>query len=213
MEKDNLIGLVFATLMEAAPFVNGLSLSLIEEKPFSIYSNEKILLVISGIGKANAAIATSYLTWKYDSRCMFNIGASGATRNNRNVGDIFHIDSVIEYDRPRISDGKMRIKKPDLLEGFDTTSLATQDHAILSSTERETISEFADLVDMEGASFIHACRLFMVKCYLFKIVSDTPEHNTGLEIMENIKLIGDSLYEFFQENILNNKEMQIFLNI
>lgn len=211
MQKDNIIGLVQATQLEADPFIKGLSLSQIEENPFNIFSNNNIFLIISGIGKSNSAIATSYIIWKYKIKNMFNIGAAGATKNNMKVGDIYHIDSVIEYDRPRISDGGIRIKRADILKGFNTTSLATQDRPIITTHERDTISKYADLVDMEGASFIQACRLFITKCYLFKFVSDTPQHINGIEIVENIKLVRDSMFNFFDEFVLNSMDIQKLL--
>ena len=99
MGKDN-IGIVIATKLEAEPFIKGLSLNILEEDPFSIYSNDNIFLIISRIGKSYAAIATSYLIWKYESDCMINIGAAGSTKRDKNIGDIFHINNVIEYDRP-----------------------------------------------------------------------------------------------------------------
>ena len=60
MQKKPVICLVMATLLEAKPFVKGLSLKRISSKPFPVYSGGNITAVISGIGKANAAMATAY---------------------------------------------------------------------------------------------------------------------------------------------------------
>lgn len=193
-----------ATDLEAKPFLKGLSLHKAEKNPFPIFINNDFLLIISGIGKSNAAIATSYSILKYKTDYMFNIGAAGSTKMDIGIGEIFHIDRVIEYDRPRLKDKSQRLIKPDILKGFKTTSLSTQDRPIIDLSEREKVSKFANLVDMEGASVIQACRIFNVICYLFKIISDTPQHNNSIDIASNIKMVRDGMFNFFIEKIQNN---------
>ena len=208
MTRKNKIGFVFATDTEAAPFIKGFSLNLNEERPFKIYDNDNHVLIISGIGKANSAIAASYTIWKYSPACVFNIGSAGAVKNNIKLGDIFHINKIVELDRPRVSDGKIRIITPKkILQGFSTAALATQDRVIISPEDRAEVSKYADIVDMEGASVMQACRLWHVDCYLFKFVSDTPEHKNTGEIRANIREINESMYEFFVNNVLNNEEV------
>jgi adenosylhomocysteine nucleosidase len=203
--KDN-IGLVFATKIESKAFVKGFSLKSIEKTPFNILSDNKIFLIISGIGKANAAMAASYLINTYNTKIIFNIGAAGATTDAYKVGDIFHINKVVEYDRPRLLKKGVRILKPDLLAGFNFASLATQDRPVIDPGHREEVSKHADLVDMEGASVIQACRLFNAECYLFKVVTDTPEHHE-IEIVKNIYATAEKMFEFFNLNIFNNKNI------
>ena len=200
------MGLVFASKMESKPFIKGLKLSKIEKKPFDIYNKDRIYLINSGIGKANAAIATSYLIWKYNIPCIFNIGAAGATTIENRLGDIFHINKVIEYDRPRIIKKGIRIIKPDVLKGRKTASLSTQDKAVIQPDDRQEMSKHADLVDMEGASVIQACKLWNVKCYLFKFVTDTPEHKE-IEIIKNIDTSAKKMFDYFSSNIM--RSMQI----
>ena len=196
-------GIVMATLSEAKPFITGLSLKQIDTNPFKVFSNDKISLIVSGIGKSNAAVAASYLVWKYRIDHLYNIGAAGSTKREKKIGDIFHIDNVIEYDRPLLANRGERFIKPDLLKGFPIASLATQDRAVIDEQDRERVSIYADLVDMEGASIIQACRLFNVKCYLFKIVSDTPDLKDEYDIVKNIKIIREKMFYYFTENILH----------
>ena len=196
MTKQHRPGLIFATKFEAAPFIHGLSLVEIENNPFKIYHNNNIYLIISGIGKSNAAIAVTYLIMKYKIMSIFNIGAAGSTVNEIKVSDIFHISSIVEWDRPRLSDKGIRIKKPDMLDGFSTAVLCTRDRPVVMRSERDEVSVYAELLDMEGAAVLHACRLFDAKCYLFKIVTDTPEHENSGIIMKNIKKTAQAMYEF-----------------
>ncbi|MCP4129832.1 MAG: 5'-methylthioadenosine/S-adenosylhomocysteine nucleosidase [bacterium] len=203
-------GILMATYLEAAPFVSGLSLTRIEEKPFPVYEGSGEYLILSGIGKANAAMAASYLIYKHNTRVVVNIGAAGSTGSAAyEVGDILHINRVVEYDRPQLIRKGERVLVPDLINDFINqpdscspgASLATQDIPVLNEAFRKEVSKSAELVDMEGASFVQACRLFSAKAYLFKIVTDTPGHDKDADIIENIKLTRDKLYRFYAENV------------
>lgn len=197
MEKDTVTAIVMATMLEAKPFVLGMSLKQIQKKPFPLFQNDNILLIISGIGKANAAMATAYSCYKFNPACICNLGAAGATDFSHPLGEIFHINKIIEYDRPELTTERPCIHKPDILNGFQTAKLSTSDMAVLDPDERREISINADLIDMEGASVAQACRKFNTKCFIFKFVSDTPDHARNEDIVGNIRLHRTRFYEFF----------------
>jgi hypothetical protein len=44
-------GIVMATMLEASPFIKGLALKKIADKPFPVYSSDNLLLIVSGIGR------------------------------------------------------------------------------------------------------------------------------------------------------------------
>jgi adenosylhomocysteine nucleosidase len=200
MADDTRLGIVMATYLEAKPFVKGWELRRTEKSPFRLYERDHIALILSGVGKANAAMATAYLIWKHDARCILNAGAAGAM-GKMEVGDIFHIKRVIEYDRPAIPFGRKRVVVPALLPGFATATLATQDRAVLDAVRRERMSLIADLADMEGASVVQACKRFGARCYLFKVVTDTVEDSGTVDIVINIKRTRKKLFEFVDERV------------
>ena len=202
MKNGGITGIVMATRLEAAPFIDSGLFKLLEEKPLPVYQHESVYLILSGIGKASAAIASTYLITKYKTEIMYNIGAAGSTTENFNLGDILHIVSVIDYDRPKLIGSKPRYLKPDVLDNYKTATLATQDVAVVSEAEREKVGKLAELVDMEGAAFTQACRTFKVKNHMFKIVTDTPAHTADNQIIENIKNTRDLLYNFFVSDFL-----------
>jgi adenosylhomocysteine nucleosidase len=169
--------------------------------PFRLFQNDGRLLIISGIGKANAAMATAYCCLKFKPACVCNLGAAGATHSGHDLGDILHIQKIVEPDRPDLKTGEPCVHKPDLLAGFKTTILATSDRAILDPNERKTVSINADLIDMEGASVVQACRTFQKKCYLFKFVSDTPDHTRDQDIVDHIRRYRKTFYDFFTESV------------
>ena len=201
METDIVTAIVMATMLEAKPFVLGMSLRQTRKIPFRLFQNNGMLLIISGIGKANAAMATAYSCLKFNPACICNLGAAGATRSGYDLGEIFHIQKIVEPYRPDLKTGKPCVHKPDLLAGFKTTILATSDRAVLDPKERKAISINADLIDMEGASVVQACRTFNKDCYLFKFVSDTPDHTRDQDIVDHIRRYRERFYEFFSDSV------------
>jgi len=202
VEKDPVTAIVMATMLEAKPFIESIPLEQVEKKPFSLYKKNNTFLILSGIGKANAAMATAYACQKLNPGCIFNFGAAGATDFTCRLGEIFHIVKVFEFDRPQFKSGKSRIHTPSILNGFRTANLATSDKAVLDPDERKVISKSADLVDMEGASVVQACRIFQTECFLFKFVSDAPNHTCDNDIVENIRLYRKQFYEFLLNSVV-----------
>lgn len=202
MEKDPVIGLIFATMMEAKPFVRGMALEKLETAPFPVFQKGPIVLVISGIGKANAAMAAFHCCQTFEPTFVCNLGAAGATDSSLALGEIVHVTEAIEYDRPELWSYKPHVHTPYVLEGFTYAKVATQDTPVVDAEAREEIASFAELVDMEAASIIQACHRCQTKCVIFKFVSDTPAHKTGDDIEKNIKQHRKSFYEFFQNIVL-----------
>lgn len=226
MPGDPVIGLVIATMLEAEPFIKGLALAECETAHFPIYANHphpslphqgegekeggsfsasarrRIYLIISGIGKANAAMACSYLIQRYHPVCLCNAGASGAVSTSFQLGEFCHITKVIEPDRPNLTTGVSHTHIPDVIDGFSTAILATQDRPVRDPAGRKRIAMDAQLVDMEGSAVVQACKCFRTKCYLFKFVSDTPDHGTSNDIVKNITLHRNAFFRFFHDTVL-----------
>ena len=202
MEKSSVTALVMATMIEAKPFILGMALEKCEGRPFPLFKKDNTCLVISGIGKANAAMATAYCCQIFDPICICNLGAAGAADANHTLGEIFHINKVLENDRPELMSGRTRIHTPHVFDDFPAATLSTSDRPILDPEEREEISKNADLIDMEGASVVQACKIFKRKCYIFKFVSDTPEHTNGKDILKSIRLYRTPFYDFFLKSVM-----------
>jgi len=88
------------------------------------------------------------------------------------------------------------------LDGFAVAALATQDRPLRDLDERGKVAIHAQLADMEGAAVVQTCRRFHVKCFLFKFVSDTPDHRQSDEIVKNIELYRDAHSRFFKDSVL-----------
>lgn len=196
-----LTGILMATIIEAKPFIEGLGLDLIEKKPVPIYGNGSAVLSLCGIGKSSAAIAATDLADRYPLSRIINLGSAGATGMKFAIGDILHIDLVYELDRPRLDAGGPVEHRPDILEGFDLATLATQDRPVLEKDDRSAAGKYADLVDMEGAAVVQACRALDVEVNLFKIVTDTAGCSVK-EIIGNIVATRNSLFGFFRDRVM-----------
>jgi adenosylhomocysteine nucleosidase len=195
-------GIVIATMLEAEPLVRALGLELSEKKPFRIFEGGSVRLVVSGIGKTNAAMASAYLCMSHGSAVLVNAGAAGALKEGMAVGDIFHIRRVLEADRPNILGKGDRWLDPEMLGGGPPAVLATQDRPAILAAERSALACRAELADMEGAGFVQACRLFGAKGFLFKIVSDLPGDETDRDIVSNITLVSGKLAGYIAGTVL-----------
>jgi len=191
-------GISMATKLEADPFIKGLGLVQIEKQPL-VYEGDQFYLVVTGIGKVKSALATFYLADHYKIQEMFNLGAAGALRAGCQVGEIKQINKVVEIDHYLSPEDQPKFYKPDLFLDFPKASLVTQDRPAISLESRKLISFKADLVDMEGAAFLRACRMAKSKAYIFKIISDTLEHHDNKTIIKNIKDTSELMFNFFKE--------------
>jgi len=61
-------------------------------------SNKKVVLLKSGIGKVNAAMATTILMERFNPTAVINTGSAGGFAHNLSVGDIVISDEVLHHD-------------------------------------------------------------------------------------------------------------------
>jgi adenosylhomocysteine nucleosidase len=203
IESNVTICMIIATKMEAEPFIEGLNLKELEVRPFQVYMGGDVLMAISGIGKVNAAMATTYACLKYDPEWVLNLGASGATKDSEEPGRIYNIEKTVEPDRIHLRTNSPFVQYPDSLQGFDKATLATQDKGIIDVKAFREVAFLADLVDMEGASVVQASQRLEKKCLLFKFVTDTPAHaGQGKIIMEHIKNLRLPFGEFILNSVI-----------
>jgi nucleoside phosphorylase len=198
-----MIGIIMATRLEAEPFITSLAPTEAPGRhPIPVYAGNGMVLAISGIGKANAAIAAAYCCAVFHPEALLNLGAAGATGTAFARGDIRHIASIIEYDRPHLRTATPHIHVPGVLPGFSTASLATQDRAAIDKNARDELARFAELVDMEGASIVQAAHMFGTPCYLFKFVSDTFDHTGPSDIIDYISAYRSTFFEYIAKSVL-----------
>ena len=202
MKEQIFIAMIIATRMEAEPFIESMEMKEVKIRPFPVYIAGDACLTISGIGKANAAMATLYASIKFDPVWILNLGAAGATEDSKELGMIYNIEKTIEPDRLHLRTNNPYILYPDFLQDLDRAVLATQDRAVTDIERFREIAAMADLVDMEGASVVQASQRVEKKCLLFKFVSDTPRHASRPEIIDHIKDFRGPFSDFICNSVI-----------
>lgn len=197
MPKTSPIALIMATYIEAKPFVEKIDWLRAAKTPFPVYHAKDLILVISGMGKTNAAAACAWLCTTANPGGIINLGAAGANIEGLALGSIHHIREALETDRRHFKTAEPFCHRPDVMEGFSTARVATREEPVIVPEERMRMSSVAELSDMEGAAIIQAARRFQTRCFMFKFVSDTPGHTTGSEIAAHIRYWRDSVFDFY----------------
>ncbi|PNS01563.1 hypothetical protein X927_00140 [Petrotoga mexicana DSM 14811] len=201
--------IISAMGIEARAIIKYLNLKKTTDRPFETYQNEEAHLVISGVGKINAAGATSYLlkdTLKdlNHSDYAINLGICGSLNNKFNVGDLVLVNKVVDYEKKRKYYTDILVKhnlKEGSIQSIDT---------LHSNYEFEE-----DLVDMESSAFFEIASKFLSvhQVYVLKIVSDKVSKNQPLERLTNKyidELIYDKLEEIFSFTKLVSSLLKLF---
>ncbi len=154
--------IVCAIFSEAKALIEFYGLKLTAKKPFNIFENDDIALIISNIGKINAAVATAYIAALKKPDKIINIGICASVGKNRQIGSLYKIRSVIET-----SSGKKAVvsNEGEVLYCFD------------KPVENKNKPKENILIDMESYGFYAAASKFVKKenIKIYKIISDYLE--------------------------------------
>jgi len=156
-----MIGIVCALKCEAESLIRYFSLKPYPQKTaFPVYCDQNMFLIVSGIGKTQAAAATAYLHVLCDCRGWLNVGVGG--HRDRAIGEGFFAHQVHDLESGRAYyptfGWKLREK---------TTSVVTVDRV-------ENRFEHEGIYDMEAAGFCCAAFRFSNAelIHSFKVISD-----------------------------------------
>ena len=199
---------VVALKEEAEIILDHFKLKAVNEKTiYPIYKNaeETHWLIISGIGRSNAAASTAYL-YSYSkassSTSWINIGIAGSDKGN--YGDLYLVDKISTYQ------GKKSTYPSTMPKTFlPKMHLFTSDVTILDYTAYE-------LIDMEGSAFFDIASKLTSKEFicLMKVVSDGPQNDVQEITKSKIRnLIKENLIKIIEVisyyERLSQKEFQI----
>ncbi len=160
-----------------------------------IYMNgmaNDIVLIITGVGKVNASLTTSYILNIMNPSEVINVGMCGSLKSKIHkpghvvlVKEVFQHDVYIplkgiqfEYLMDKI-DLELPIRKrisEEELE-FNEVVLATGDLFLDNVELVKELSEMADVVDMEGYAIARVCQIYSVKLKMYKVISDNSDHS------------------------------------
>lgn len=172
----------------------------ISNKPIFIGSvlGKEVVLIISGVGKVNAALSTQILIDKFNADKIINFGVAGGIKENTETTQVYAISSVVEYDFDLSELNNTKIGTPDELStnyinlallnlSLPLRKLATGDRFNDSQADYLLIKDYmeADVRDMEGAAVARTCLHAEVPAYIYKAISDKSGNNTSFEQYRN----------------------------
>lgn len=194
-----MIGLIFATMTEARPFLSLSDAEQEAEKPFRVYQpngNRQLRVIISGMGKVAAAAAAQALILNCNAKYLINAGACGALKDTSEltVGQIVQITSAVEGDH-HVS-GKRPVPVNCSMQRWrelSTARLVTCDRPVFDIQRRNACAKLGEVVDMEGAAIARVADWYQLPCEMIKGITDgaRPTHRDIL--LENLNRISEQI--------------------
>ena len=162
-----MINLVIALDCEARPIIEHYKLKRDQEHVFPVYRSENMQLIVSGVGKLNAATATAYLAGMTpESTSWLNIGIAG--HKEHAIGNIYAAHKITDH-----------VTQQNWYPAFCFKPGVTTESACTFETP---INDYHDdlLHDMEAAGFYQTANRFdsveFVHC--LKVISDNKDNTT-----------------------------------
>ena len=200
-----MIYIVIALMAEASPIIKNLKLTKSSDKPFKVFSSNEYKLIITGIGKEKATIATSHLLTLFSptqNDYLFNIGICGAPKKFE-IGEALIINKISTHSKYYYPDMLLR-------HDFRENSLLTVD--------KPQENKCDECVDME-ASAIYSTSLHFLKSSqmaFIKIVSDhfSSEIPKKEDVSFWIETHVESIKKLFENaSKMRNKKPLLSLNL
>lgn len=183
---------------------------------FSAYEGElagkRMVLVLSGIGKVNAAVSTSWVIHQFAPDCIINTGSAGGLGKGLKVGDVVIGETVAHHDVDVTAFGYVWGQVPQLPAVFASYSnlirqaekaaqvfegaavaqglIVSGDRFVHSSEGvAEIRSHFPDVkaVEMEAAAIAQTCHQLEVPFVIIRAVSDSADEKADISFEEFLK--------------------------
>lgn len=162
------------------------------------YNGHDFRLILSGVGKTNAA-AAAMLAIASGADKVLNFGVAGGLTPQTKIGTFWQICRAVQYDFDLSKINGTQIGTLDeyqtpyfpLQTGgrFPTATLATADSFANGDDDADILRALrADICDMEGAAVAHIAFAAGVPCYMFKSISDNAGEESEREYRENMQI-------------------------
>ena len=165
-------------------------------------------VIICGVGKVNAACGAQIAIDLLEADTVINIGVAGGLNGGVNVGEIYGISKVVQYDFDLTQLNGTKIGTLDECEenyiplkttmAYPLKKLATGDRFNDSEIDFKLLTKEleADIRDMEGGAIAQVCMHSHVDFYSFKAISDLAKHGSTTEqFTANLRLCKAKLAE------------------
>jgi adenosylhomocysteine nucleosidase len=189
-----MVGIVFATMREAQPFLSQTEAERLTNRPLIIYgvgsaSLTPCIVAISGMGKVAAAMAAAHLVIDRRVDALISAGLCGrlTPESHRAVGDLFRITAAVEGDCDRFGKGEPEVTcDPTWFGDRVGARLVTCDRPVFDEDRRARLAELGEVADMEGAAVARVAASYGITCAMIKGISDTADENGRRSVADNI---------------------------
>lgn len=192
-----MIGILYATLPEARPFLERTGAQQTGDRPFSLYSLPKpaALVMVSGMGKVAAALAAQTLIREKNCDRLISAGVCGILVDSPALvpGQVMRVTEASEGPPgPGIWGGSVYCtdnRWPDL----PTARLVTVERPVFDAQLRRRLSQWGELVDMEGAVVARVAGLYGATCAMIKGITDTADDGQQNVLHRNLAAVSDAI--------------------
>ncbi|HIW06436.1 MAG TPA: 5'-methylthioadenosine/adenosylhomocysteine nucleosidase [Candidatus Ignatzschineria merdigallinarum] len=170
--------------------------------------NQSVVLLRSGVGKVQAAMATTLLHEHFKPTTVINIGSAGGLISGMEIGDIIISDEAAHHDVDLTPIGLAPATLPGLPQTFPSDPalmalvkdvltelkinsqiglIATGDAFIADQVRVETIKNtFPNVkaVEMEAAAIAQVCYLYQTPFIVIRALSDLPDKEMPMSFVE-----------------------------
>ena len=208
------VGIICAGDKEVAPFLPIISECKTTEKAMLKFyegkiSDVEVVVLFSGVGKVNAAIATQILIDTYHVNIIINAGTAGGMSHELKIFDTvistevayhdvapnilteFHpwLESVyFKADKELLGLTQKAVGKIDMASKVYWGRMVTGEAFIVDEGRQKIKEVFTPLtVDMETASIAHVCHVNSIPFISIRSVTDTTTHSGSGHFEENCK--------------------------
>lgn len=192
-----------------------------------MYDQKRIVILKSGIGKVNAAMATTILMENYEPTYVINTGTAGGVSTDLKVGDIVIADKVVHSDvdvtafnykfgqvpqlpptfKVDIFLFKMIKKSLNKLSIPNKIGLVGTADSFMNNEEKIKSLKilFPELVavEMEGAAIAQVCYQYEVPFILIRAISDIAGEDSSVSFKKFIDLAAKSTANTIEQFLLN----------
>ncbi len=192
-----MIGILYATLPEARPFLKRTGAQQTGDRPFSLFRlpNPAALVMVSGMGKVAAALAAQTLIREKGCDRLINAGVCGILVDSPVLapGQVMRVTEASEGPPgPGIRGGSVYCtdnRWPDL----PTARLVTVERPVFDAHLRRRLSQWGELVDMEGAVVAWVAGLYGATCAMIKGITDMADDGQRTDLHRNLAAVSDAI--------------------
>ncbi|MGE5255899.1 MAG: hypothetical protein ACM3KE_04470 [Hyphomicrobiales bacterium] len=203
-----MIGIVFATAAEALPLLELGRFKDLATNPFQLMASPVVAhrVVISGMGKVSAALATQWLIREHAPSRVVHAGICGALGDPRNFapGEILRVTLASEGRPGPGIPAEAVACAGDLWPELRPATLVTVERPVFDDALRAELLPYGELVDMEGAVVARVARLHGVPCSIIKGISDHAGGQDRAILESRLPAVSTDLAEILWKELIRN---------